>query len=232
MAASSRSVPPAHTQEPQYDRCLELRDQVGIARLGLMTNQVWFDDPRRLVFLLSRYKFVSRMLSGRQDVGEVGCGDAFGARIVLQEVGNVSVYDFDPLFIEDIDQRQDPRWPLRAVVHDIAVAPLPQTHDGLYCLDVIEHIPREDETSFVENLVCSLTDDGVLVVGSPSLESQAYASPLSKEGHVNCKSGRDLRVLFERYFSTVLMFSMNDEVVHTGFLPMSHYLFAVCSGRR
>jgi hypothetical protein len=28
------------------------------------------------------------------------------------------------------------------------------------------------------------------------------------------------------------MFSMNDEVVHTGYHKMAHYLFAVCCGRR
>jgi hypothetical protein len=27
------------------------------------------------------------------------------------------------------------------------------------------------------------------------------------------------------------MFSMNDEVVHTGFHPMAHYLFALCCTR-
>lgn len=221
-----------HTQEPQYDRCLELREKVGLARLGLMTNQVWYDDPRRLVFLLSRYKFVSRMLSGRRDVGEVGCGDAFGARIVLQEVGKLTVYDFDPVFIEDIEQRQDERWAFDAQVHDIASGPLPRVHDGLYSLDVIEHIPSKDEHAFLDNMRMSLTDNGVLVVGSPSLESQAYASPLSKAGHVNCKAGPDLRVTLEEHFATVLMFSMNDEVVHTGFFPMAHYLFAVCTGRR
>jgi len=42
-----------------------------------MTNQVWEDDPRRLTFLLARYKFVSKMLSGKKFVGELGCGDAF-----------------------------------------------------------------------------------------------------------------------------------------------------------
>jgi len=25
---------------------------------------------------------------------------------------------------------------------------------------------------------------------------------------------------------------MNDEVVHTGFYPMAHYLFAICAGVR
>jgi hypothetical protein len=28
------------------------------------------------------------------------------------------------------------------------------------------------------------------------------------------------------------MFSMNDEVVHTGFGPMAHYLIALCAGPR
>src|SRR3546814_2661051 len=62
------------------------------APLGLMTNQVWHDDPRRLGILLSRYKFVAKILSGRRDVGEVGCGDAFGTPVVLQEVHKVTVY--------------------------------------------------------------------------------------------------------------------------------------------
>jgi hypothetical protein len=63
----------------------------------------------------------------------------------------------------------------------------------------------------------------------PSLESQTYASVQSKLGHVNCKTGKDLQDMFERYFHNVFLFSMNDEVVHTGFTPMAHYLIAVCT---
>mgnify|MGYP007028595943 CR=1 FL=1 len=33
-----------------------------------------------------------------------------------------------------------------------------------------------------------------------------------------------------RFFDNVFLFSMNDEVVHTGFTPMAHYLFALCVG--
>ena len=36
----------------------------------------------------------------------------------------------------------------------------------------------------------------------------------------------------QRYFHDVFMFSMNDEVVHTGFHAMAHYLFALCVARR
>ena len=220
------------TREVQYSRCVELRKKFGLTSLGLMTNQVWYDDPRRLTFLLARYKFVAKMLSGRANVGEVGCGDAFGTRIVQQEVGRVTAYDFDPVFIQDVRSRQTDRWPLRAELHDILAGPLPERHDGVYSLDVLEHIAPEHERTYVENLCRSLTNDGVLIIGTPSIESQNYASPLSKAGHVNCKSGTELKVLLDQYFDRVFIFSMNDEVVHTGFYPMAHYLFAICAGAR
>jgi 2-polyprenyl-3-methyl-5-hydroxy-6-metoxy-1,4-benzoquinol methylase len=232
-AAKSASPQPVEvtkeTREPQYNRCLDLRDTVGLASLGLMTNQVWYDDPRRLTFLLARYKFVSKMLSGCRNVGEVGCGDAFGTRVVLQEVPDITVYDFDPLFIEDVRKRRDERWPLRAEIHDIVAAPLPRRHEALFSLDVLEHIEPRDEHAFLSNMCASLTDNGLLMIGTPSLESQTYASPPSKAGHVNCKSSDELKALLEKYFGHVFIYSMNDEVIHTGFSHMAHYLFALCA---
>jgi hypothetical protein len=217
------------TREPQYNRCLELRDTVGLTSLGLMTNQVWYDDPRRLTFLLARYKFVAKMLAGCRNVGEVGCGDAFGTRVVLQEVPDVTVYDFDRLFIRDIRARLDEKWPLKAEVHDIVGGPLPRKHEALFSLDVIEHIAPHDEHDYLANLCGSLEENGRLIIGTPSLESQAYASPPSKAGHINCKTAGQLKALLEQYFEYVFIFSMNDEVVHTGFSPMAHYLFALCT---
>jgi 2-polyprenyl-3-methyl-5-hydroxy-6-metoxy-1,4-benzoquinol methylase len=237
IASSTTAVCRAHaeyaaTKEPQYQRLLEVQHEAGISTLGLMTNQVWHEDPRRLAFILARYKFVGKMLSGYHAVAEVGCGDAFATRIVQQEVETVTPYDFDPVFIRDIGRRQSAKWPLPAQVHDILERPLPHQYDAIYTLDVIEHIPAENEDIFIANLGASLAGHGVLIVGSPSLESQAYASPQSKVGHVNCKSGHALKLLLERHFHTVFLFSMNDEVVHTGFYPMAHYLLAICSDLR
>ena len=72
-----------------------------------------------------------------------------------------------------------------------------------------------------------LNKNGVFICGIPSIESQKYASKHSKEGHVNCKSGEDLRKTLNRHFNNSFMFSMNDEVVHTGFFPMAHYLWGI-----
>jgi hypothetical protein len=149
--------------------------------------------------------------------------------VVLQEVSDVTVYDFDPLFIQDIRTRRDKKWPLKAEVHDIVAGPLPRKHDALFSLDVIEHIAPHNEDAYLANLCASLAENGMLMIGTPSLESQAYASPPSKAGHINCKTGALLKVLLEKYFAHVFIFSMNDEVVHTGFSPMAHYLFALCT---
>lgn len=219
----------ALTREPQYQALLDHKSRKGLATLGVMNNQVWHDDPRRLVFTLARYKFVSKLVSGKASALEVGCGDAFASRIVKQEVRELTVIDFDPLFVEDIRARADPAWPMASAVHDMLAGPYPGTFDAIYSLDVLEHIPRKSEQVFLTNVLHSLSPQGVLIVGMPSLESQAYASPQSKEGHVNCKSGKEFKSLMERFFHNVFLFSMNDEVVHTGFYPMAHYLLAVCT---
>ena len=102
---------PLKTREPQYQRSIDLmQEKGGLTTLGLMTNQAWQDDPRHLLFTLARYKFVAKMLSGRDHVLEIGCADAFGTRLVLQEVKQLTATDFDSTFVEDVLKRMDNRW--------------------------------------------------------------------------------------------------------------------------
>lgn len=220
------------TREPQYQRSLDLLKQQGLTPLGLMTNQAWQDDPKHLLFTLSRYKFVAKMLAGRGHVLEVGCADAWATRIVVQSVKKLTATDFDPVFVEDVKRRMDAKWKFDVAQHDLLAGPFPGVYDAAYALDVIEHIQPKDELVFTGNIVKSLSIHGALILGCPSLQSQAYASPPSKAGHVNCKTGDTMRELLSRFFHNVFVFSMNDEVVHTGYAPMAHYVFGVGCGRK
>lgn len=221
------------TFEKQYEHCIEVEQKHGRTSLGLMTNQVWHDDPKRLLFVLSRYKFVAKMLAGKNSVFEIGCADAFGTRLVRQEVRNVLAVDVDPVFIEDcVNRSESDCWDVTYQVHDILSGRIEGTFEAGYALDVFEHIPPERESDFLKNVCDSLPSTGVFLIGTPSLESQVYASPGSIVGHVNCKNSDNLRLLCREFFNNVFMFSMNDEVVHTGFSGMAHYLFALCVGRK
>ena len=220
------------TKEPQYNLLFDVVKKHGISKFGLMANESWNQDPKRTLFTLARYKFVAKLLTDTEKVLEVGCADAFGTRLVLQVVRDLTAIDFDPIFIEDIISRSDINWPMKCFQHDMLDSPVPGTFNAIYSLDVLEHIAPEDEDLFVSNMLKSLEDRGVLIIGMPSLESQVYASPQSKEGHVNCKSGADLKKFMGNFFHTVFLFSMNDEVIHTGFSPMAHYLLAVCVSKK
>ncbi len=220
------------TKEHQFNRLFDVAEKYGVASLGLLINQAWNEDPRRALFTLARYKFVSKILDGKKNVLEVGCGDAFGTRLVQQTVSNVTVADFDPVFIEDVKSRLNAYWPMNYLIHDVLSCPVPGVFDAVFGLDVLEHIDPTKEDQFIKNALKSLHENGVLIMGMPSLESQTYASQMAKEGHVNCKSGKDLKLFFEKYFYNVFVFSMNDEVVHTGFYPMANYLIAVCCNKR
>jgi len=46
------SIESRQTKSPENQRVIELTTEVGIERLGLMTSQAWYDEPRSLLFSL------------------------------------------------------------------------------------------------------------------------------------------------------------------------------------
>jgi len=218
--------------EAQYQEAIDLIAKRGFERLGLVSSWAYFDDPKRLTFTFARYKFVAKMLAGCRHVLEVGCGDAFFSRVVRQDVKQLTGIDLDPAFVEDANARASDKWPIEVRLHDMMKGPIEGSFDGAYSLDVLEHIEAADEDQFLRNVLASLEPHGTLIIGMPSLQSQTYASAHSKIGHVNCKDQPDLKRLMLKYFHNVFAFSMNDEVVHTGYHAMAHYNLVLCCGKR
>lgn len=198
--------------------------------LGPYSSYTWRHDPRHLFFTLARYKFCAKMFAGKQNVLEVGCGDAIGSRLMLQTVGNMHCTDLEPLIIEDDIRRHGNSGRLTFEVVDITAAKPTGTFDAALSLDVLEHIPQSADHFYLANICSTLTDNAVLLVGTPNITADAYASQNSRDGHINLKSHDALKQLMEQYFHNVFIFSMNDELVHTGFYPMAHYFFGMGVG--
>lgn len=198
--------------------------------LGPFSGHMWKIDPKHMGFVFARYKFVSKILAGKKEVLEIGCGDAFATPIVAGAVERVFCVDWEPILIEDNIRRCKDHKNISFSLLDITKTAFKKKCDGVFALDVIEHIKPEDEHKFWQNICRSLKKDGICVIGTPNVTAHAYASELSREGHVNMKSYKDFQNVLKKYFHNYMLFSMNDEVVHTGFYPMAHYLIAVGIG--
>ncbi len=187
--------------------------------IGTMHAASWEGDSKHLGFVLRRYHFVARMLQGAGTVLEVGCGDGTGAHIVQRTVKQLIGIDLEPT-------TAGMRW-------DILSAPFKtEMLDGVYALDVLEHISPDQEDWALLNMRTYLKPFGKCIIGMPSRESQPHASRLSREHHINCKTEDELRGTMEKHFHAVLMFGLNDYTLHDGFGPMCHYRLAVCVGNR
>lgn len=224
------------TKEPQNQMQIDTFFQKGAVKMGPWTSHIWRNDPRHICFLLSRYKFCAKMLAGKEKALEIGCGDAFGLPVVKQTVGSVHGIDFEPLIIKDAKNRLEEegfeRKEVTLSIHDITEESVPGRFDAAYSLDVIEHIRPEKEKIFMANICASLKEHAVCIIGTPNITADKYASEYSREGHVNLKSAETLNQLMRLYFYNVFDFSMNDEIVHTGYAPMAHYLLGIGVGVR
>jgi 2-polyprenyl-3-methyl-5-hydroxy-6-metoxy-1,4-benzoquinol methylase len=208
---------------------LQVHGEIPDARvtLGRASSNAYATDPKMIGFMAARYKFVAKMLEGCGSALEAGCGDGFGAPVVAQAVKQLHCTDIDEATLQDNARRLSFLKNATFEYFDFRARPFSPQVDAAYCVDVIEHLYPDEESAFMANLVGSLAPYGIGIVGTPNQTADRYASENSRKGHINLKDHKALRELMNRHFQRTFLFSMNDEVLHTGFYPMAHYLWSV-----
>jgi 2-polyprenyl-3-methyl-5-hydroxy-6-metoxy-1,4-benzoquinol methylase len=191
--------------------------------LGGMTAYNWEMDPKRLAFQFARYKHVAKLLEGKRRVLEVGCSDGMGARIVRQHVGWLVGIDSDQAAIEHARKLMSPKWPIGFYPVDFMDGIALNDYDAVYSLDVLEHFEPREAHDFLARMAVAAP---MAVIGTPTLESQAYASEISKREHKGCLT-KGLRVAMAMHWKHVIVLGMNDETLHTGHDSMTHYLLGI-----
>ncbi|MCC9620606.1 class I SAM-dependent methyltransferase [Thalassospira sp. MA62] len=199
--------------------------------LGTNSSSIMKADAKLVGFTAAKHKFVGKMFEKYPKVLEVGCMDGYGSMIVSQFVNQLTSVDFYAPHIEQAQKHVSPHFSnIEFRGYDFLDGPLKENFDGCFCLDVLEHIDPAQEDLFLKNIVDSLSEKGVFIVGMPSLESQKYASEVNRFSHINCKTSEDFTVLMEQYFTNVFSFGMNDEILHTGYPRMCQYIIKLCTG--
>tara|TARA_B100000787_G_C16071952_1_gene240335 strand:- start:54 stop:746 length:693 start_codon:yes stop_codon:yes gene_type:complete len=208
-------------------------EERGPYKMGPWTSWMYRSDPKHLVFTLSRYKFVAKLLQGKKTVLELGGGDTFAAPIILQEVDELDVVDFEPIVIDAVEEYHDKETLDKSnfIVADFTQEiKYSKKYDAVISLDAIEHIELSMEHVYLNNIVNALDQKGICIIGTPNKTASEYANPQAAITHINLKDAADMKAIGDKYFENSFLFSMNDEVVHTGFSPMAHYLFLLGVG--
>ncbi|MEM8782849.1 MAG: class I SAM-dependent methyltransferase [Planctomycetota bacterium] len=211
--------------------------------LGVMHSYHARKTPRRLLYTTSYYKFAAKLIAantpparkGAARVLDVGCGEGIGTYLVAKECGSARGVDFDVDLIETarrnwVERGADAGEPICAFEAKDFLAEPRADFDAVINFDVIEHIQPDNAAGFIGGMAANLRPGGIAVVGTPNVTSAVYASAVTNAGHVNLYDADRLHNEMAARFRRVLMFGANDEVVHTGFAPMCHYLIAVGVG--
>ncbi|MCB1110506.1 MAG: class I SAM-dependent methyltransferase [Chlamydiia bacterium] len=204
----------------------ELMQDVPEIDLGRYASFWFHKTPRRMLYCMSYYKFASKLIGKEKRVLDVGCNEGLGTFLIGKECGFAKGIDFDEEAITQAKKNfKEPFVDFEAgdFLESISI----EKWDAVVNFDVIEHILPEHSHDFLGGIANQLTPEGVCVIGTPSQISQEFASEVSKKGHINIYSHERLEAEMKEHFEFVFMFAANDEVVHTGYLPLAHYFITV-----
>lgn len=204
----------------------ELMQGVPEVNLGRYASYWFHKTPRRVLYSLSYYKFAAKMIGAGKKVLDIGCNEGLGTFLIGKECGFAKGVDFDEEAIR-YAQRNFTEPFVEFNVGDFLENSEQEKWDAIINFDVVEHIMPEHATDFFAGIAKHLTPEGIAIIGTPSKISQDFASEISKKGHVNIYSHDQLEREMRKHFDCVFMFAANDEVIHTGFLPLAHYFISV-----
>ena len=180
----------------------------------------------QMVVKLARYKFVARMVKKSDDVLEVGSGSGVGTLFLAQHAAKVTGLEIktaDHEAARKINRRDNVDFQLL----DFFKYDPARRHDVVVSLDVIEHMPIAEGRRFVAKMARHTKPHGFTVIGTPSIHSYPYQGAYSQAAHVKCYDRDELVELIEASFHRTLVFSMNDELVHTGHPKLAWYYFVI-----
>lgn len=196
--------------------------------LGPHSSYQLKNTPRRILFSLSRYKFAQKIIGKYKNILEFGCSDGLGTHILAETASRVLGIDFDEHVIEWANENltcENLSFKL-----DNFLGKKFGEFDAIVSFDVIEHILEKNEDKLLETICKNLSQYGIVIIGTPNITSRQYSSKVVDDAHINMYDAERLQDLIKKYFHNVFLFSQNDEMIHTGFTPMAHYLIAIgCS---
>lgn len=181
---------------------------------------------------LARYKFVSKMLSSDDEIIDIGCGGGLSTLFFSKFCKHALGVDNDESRIPEWNKIKNKQ--VRFLKQDVKnINAINSTANCIINIDFIEHFDKEDGIKIIKNCKNYLhTQENkrnkMFIIGTPSFYSKKYRAPHNLKNHKYEYKPDELNEICKKFFSRTLNFTMNDELVHTGFDKLGWYFFIIC----
>ncbi len=194
---------------------------------GKMGDQKWMiENPLMTTIKFSRFKFASKLISQNDTLLDIGCGQGLSS-IFFSDYCKF-VYGVDLLSDFLNHDRKNIKF-IKKSIFNIHKKNFNRKINIITLIDFIEHFKKSDGALILSKCSKLLEKKGgTLIIGTPSVYSSKYRSKRSKKQHIHEYDGMELKNLCSQYFSRTFLFSMNDELVHTGFYKLAWFNFVIC----
>jgi len=181
-----------------------------------------------LLIKLSRYRFAAKMLDPEDNVLELGCGSGIGTYFLSQYCKEIRGIDINEEAIEVAKKNSHSAGNVQFETCDALKYIPPTTPDTVIAIDFIEHFTKSAGETLINHVAAYLEESkGMIIIGTPNVYSQDYRSSRSKSQHLHEYSPDEIRNVVSSGFHRTLSFSMNDEIIHTGFSKLAWFLFVL-----
>ena len=137
---------------PLYKDAFEEYDKGKRFSLGPLTSNKLRKDPQYVLFQVSRYKHISRLLNHKKSIIDIGSGDGVGLPILCSYFKEVAALDVDEKMLNNASDCLDPSFKVEFMLHDFNVSHLLKKYKCACCFDVLSLIDPLKEEKFLLNI--------------------------------------------------------------------------------
>jgi len=190
--------------------------------LGRELSYQFVNNPRKILYTMSYYKFAAKMIGSRKKVLHVGCGEGLGTWLLAKECGYARGIDTD---IDSIRVAMN-TWTDKIISFEAIDFFLMKKEEFYGLVSVDLPLPHE-KSRFFKHITGYISHDGVAVIVTPNVISEQYVNSAGENGY-----WKQLLREMEQYFHHVFIFGATGEVIHTDFLMSSPYLILMGCRKR
>ena len=196
----------------------------------LTFKKILAKNPLMATVKLARYKFVSKMLDKNDYVVDVGCGGGLSTFYYSNFCRKAVGIDNDARRIKEWKEFKNKKLDF-VNLNALDISKLNFDVNCIINVDFIEHITKR--YYFYKKLQKISTKsknrrNKMLIIGTPSYYSKKYRAKHNLLHHKHEYKPDELYEICAKNFSRVFKFTMNDELVHTGFDKLGWFFFLIC----